>query len=136
MRAGKDREVQGIMVAKASGFAGGMAEVAVLTIIAVSGNTGMVFVGAGPIVFMAAKAAEILEIIRVNVAGCAVIPFAGMLTGVNWEEHIVVGQQGRFPGTHLVTFIAFGSEACADVIRAGDLEILLLVTSHAPGRFE
>ncbi len=136
MRAGEDREIQGIVIAKAPSLAGRMAQVAVLTIIAVSGNTGMVLIGIGSIVSMAAKAGEILEIIRINVAGRAVIPFAGMFTGVDGEEHVVVSQQGRTPGTHLVAFIAFGRETGGDVIGAGDFEILLLVTSHASGRFE
>ncbi len=136
MRAGEDREIQGIVIAKAPGLAGRMAQVTVLTIIAVSGNTGMVLIGIGPVMFMAAKAGEILEIIRVNVAGRAVVPFAGMLTGVDGEEDIVIGQQSRAPATHLVAFVAFGSETGGNVIGTGNFEILLLVTSHASGSFE
>ncbi len=124
------------MINEVSGLAGRVAEVAVLTIITVTRDSNVVLIGIASIMFMTAKAAEILEISRINMTRGAVIPLAGMLTGKNGEESVVIGQHGRAPGTHLMAFITVARESRGHVIWPGDLEKQLLVAFHTAGCFE
>jgi len=48
------------------------------------------------------------------------------------EEYIVFGEDSRPPGAHLMAVIAISGEPGRDMIGTGYLEIILLVTSHAP----
>lgn len=131
VRPGEYGEIQGVVVAEVLCFAPRMAEVTVLTIIIVPRYASVVFVGIGPVVLVTAEAAEFLKVIRVDVTGGAIVPFAGVFAGEDGEEGVVVGQQGRPERGHLVAFFAVGREAGTDVVRTGDFQVLLLVTADA-----
>ena len=136
MRTAGDGEVQGVVVEEPFGFASRVAQVAVLAIIIVARDSDVVFISIGLIMGVAAKTAEILEIVRVYMTCGAVIPLAGVFAGEDGEERVMVSQQGRSEGGHLVALIAIGREPGADVIGAGDFEILLLVAADTSSRLK
>lgn len=108
MRTGRDGEIQSVVVEEPFGLTSWVTQIAVLTIIIVTGNAGMIFVSVGSIMLVATEAAEILEVVRVHVARGAIVPFPGVFAGENREEGIMVGQHGRSERGHLVAFVAVG----------------------------
>jgi len=67
--AGEDGEVEGIMIHKCPGLAGRVTYEAILTIINVTGDTLVILVRIGPVVFVTSEAREYLKVARFDMTG-------------------------------------------------------------------
>ena len=132
MLTGKNREELRIVGAEVSFLSGGMALVAVLAVISVSGNALMLAVHFGLPVFVARQAGELLFVGGARVTGTAVAPGVLMHSRKHRKkQRIVIGHRCRFPPVHLMALIAVGRKAERHVIRGAGVQVLLLMAVFA-----